>query len=62
MLEGVIGRDGRVRIVRVERENDPAFTRACIRATEKWRHEPARDKDGRPLAMWSKFVCNATIH
>jgi len=56
VLQGVVSTLGRVKVVSIERGDDPAFTVACVRALRKWRFEPAHREGGDPLSVWRTFA------
>lgn len=51
VLEAVIAEDGSVRETRVQRGEDARLIGAARTAVEQWRYEPARDRNGEPVAV-----------
>jgi TonB family protein len=60
LLDAVITPSGEVKVVSIVKSTDAGFTRACIRAMQQWRFEPARTTDGKPFAMRMQLTCNFT--
>lgn len=62
LLDAVITPAGEVKVVSILKATDDGFARACVRAMQQWRFEPARGPDGKPVAMWLTLTCGFTQH
>jgi protein TonB len=50
-VEATITKEGRVAEARVKRAVDPRLDAAALEAVRQWTFKPARDKEGRPVAV-----------
>jgi TonB family protein len=51
VLNAVIGADGLARQVEVEKGTNQSFEEAAIKAVIKWKFQPAKGPDGKPVAV-----------
>jgi TonB family protein len=54
VLEVVVARDGKIQDARVI-QSVPVLDSAAVEAVRKWRYRPARDRSGRPLAVYFRI-------
>jgi TonB family protein len=60
MLSVVITADGRATDIRVKRRLPYGLTNKAIEAVQQWKFEPAKDSDGRPVAV--RTIIETTFH
>ena len=51
VVQALVGRDGRVKDVRIKESSNRAFNRSAMNAVRKWVFKPAM-AGGKPIAVW----------